>query len=141
MKASFPPVETVQRESFNSSLMLACGQSSHSDRSQTGSRQTNRKANPSEAGLKIVNNITQSNAQRFGDFQEGVNRNSPVCTLDLANVNRVQIRFLSQLFLAQTHFLAVGPDIFTNQFSMFGMNGHNTIRKQEAAKRSHKLAG
>lgn len=88
---------------------------------------------PGKGLSKLANNITQSNAERLGDFQKGINGDRPICTLDLTDVNGVQIGLLRQFLLAEARFLAIGADVFTDQFAVFGTNCHSQLAEQEAA--------
>lgn len=100
-----------------------------------------RKAAGSRLLSKLPNNIAQSNAKCFGDFQEGINSDCPIGALDLTDVNRMQIRLLRQFLLAHARFLTVGANIVTDQFTVFGTNCHSSLAKQEAANLIHKLVG
>ena len=93
-----------------------------------------RKAAGSRLLSKLPNNIAQSNTECLGDFQEGINGDRPICTLDLTDVNRMQIGLLRQFLLAQARFFAIGANIFTDQFAVFGTNWHSLLAEQEAAK-------
>jgi hypothetical protein len=63
------------------------------------------------AFLKTVSQVPHSHFERFRDPNEAVNRDVFFATLDVPDVNRVQIRQLSQLFLAHFGFLSVEPDV------------------------------
>lgn len=91
--------------------------------------------------LKLANDIAQFNAQRFGDFQECINGDGSLRSLNLADVNRVQVGFLGQLFLAQMSFLSAFTDVVTDQFPVFWIVGHNPLKKQGTATRCHKRIG
>jgi hypothetical protein len=90
--------------------------------SRIGPRHT---PHPSE----VANHVSQFDPKGFGNSQEGVNRNGAVGSLDLANVNRVQVGPLGQSLLRHPAFLAEPADVGTDSFVSLKA-GHQALREQ-----------
>ena len=81
---------------------------------------------------KVANHVPQFDAKGFRDSQEGVNRNGPIRTLDLAYVNRMQIRLFREKFLRHPAFLTELADILANSFVCLKA-GHSRYRSSFTA--------
>jgi len=68
---------------------------------------------------KVSHNVTQPDAKGFGNSQQGLNRNGPVRSLDLAYVNGMQIGLFRQYFLSHRPFLTELADILADLFVCF----------------------
>jgi hypothetical protein len=81
---------------------------------------------------KFVNQIAGANTESFGDSQQRVKTDPLLAAFNLANVNRVQIGFFGQLFLAQNSLLAVVANGITQYFELSRAR-HNATAKQRHA--------
>jgi hypothetical protein len=83
------------------------------------------------ADSKSTDQIPNFHFQGFGNPQEGVKADPLFAAFDFADVNRMQIRPLGELFLAQSSPLAAFADRFTQNFEMFWFARHGYSGKQE----------
>jgi hypothetical protein len=59
------------------------------------------------AGLKLLNQITRSNAKSLGDFQQIIHRRRFDSPFDSADERRGEVGFLRQLLLTESGFFCV----------------------------------
>ena len=71
------------------------------------------------------------NFHRFGDSHQSIERDGFLCPLDRADVNRMKIGFLRELFLTETGLLAIAADRFTQDSAILRDSRHSPLKKQE----------
>ena len=80
---------------------------------------------------EIFDKFTQLHAQCFGDPQQGVQADPLFPSLNLSNVNRVEISLFSQSFLAQSGFNALRADCITKNLQLWAWTRHKLLKEQE----------
>ena len=83
---------------------------------------------------KVVNEIAESHLQSSGNSQKNINRWHLKAPFDLAQVNRIEINFLGQLFLGKARKLPIFPDAIAQQLSISWSNHCCTLSKQADSK-------
>lgn len=73
---------------------------------------------------KVFDQLAHTHAEGFGDAHQGVNTGGLLTPLDLAEINRMQIGFFGQFFLAHPARFAMFPDGFANYFLMRLLSRH-----------------
>ena len=89
---------------------------------------------PSGGGQKseFVHQVTDANAEGFGDSQQGENTGSFFTPFQFTNVNRMQFGSFRQFFLAQFGKFSVAANRFADDFLMSQGFRHALSSKQEA---------
>jgi hypothetical protein len=85
------------------------------------------------------NNIAQSYSQRFCNSQQRINSDGSFCPFHLTDVNRMEVRFFSQFFLAESGLFTVQSNVLADQSAMFWAAGHSPLPKQKSTPEIHKL--
>jgi len=83
--------------------------------------------------LQFVHQIADTNAEGFGYAQQCVQADPLFSTFNFANINRMQVGFFGQTFLAQTSLLAAVADSVTEDFQL-ARTRHSVSGKQDRAK-------
>ena len=83
--------------------------------------------------LQFVHQIADANAEGFGYAQQCVQADPLFSTFNFANINRVQVGFFGQTFLAQTSQLAAVADGVTEDFQL-ARTRHSFLGKQDCPK-------
>lgn len=71
------------------------------------------------ASSKFINDVSQTNFQRFCYPQKDINRRNSKASFNLAHINRIYVNLFRQFFLRQTRILSVFADTFAEKFSIF----------------------
>jgi hypothetical protein len=82
---------------------------------------------------KFVNQITDVNAKSFGNSQKRVQANPLLSAFDFADINRMQVGFFRQFFLAHADMLPAIPNGVTQDFQL-SRTRHSFLAKHESAK-------
>jgi len=82
--------------------------------------------------LKLVNQITDANAKSFGNSQKRVQANPLLSAFDFADINRMQVGFFCQFFLAHADMLPAIPNGVTQDFQL-SRTRHSFLAKHECA--------
>jgi hypothetical protein len=86
---------------------------------------------------QIPNQVTDFNAQRFGNFQQGSKRCFHVSSFDFPNEIMMQISFFRQFLLRQMRLLSVMADFFAHYAAMLWFRWHSTITRTGTATTIH----
>ena len=82
---------------------------------------------------KFVHQIADANAKGFGYAQQCVQADPLFSTFNFANINRMQVGFFGQTFLAQASMLAAVADGVTEDFQL-ARTRHSFLGKQDRVK-------
>jgi hypothetical protein len=86
------------------------------------------------AGSKVLNEVTDSNTQSFGDTEQCVKADPLLGSFDFPDVNRMEIGDLGQFFLAHAGLGPVLPDRVPEDLELLRFACHKRSRKQEGGK-------
>jgi len=80
----------------------------------------------------MLRQVPHLQPERLGDPHQGVHRDRLRSALYCADINRMQISLLSQLFLTETSLLAVGSNCFAKHATILGDICHwlNSTKKR-----------
>jgi hypothetical protein len=81
---------------------------------------------------QFINQIAHPDAKSLGDSHEGMNTGRFLASLQFANVNRMQVSFFRQSFLAHFGALSEPANGFADDFRMSQRFSHALSGKQEA---------
>jgi hypothetical protein len=93
-----------------------------------------------EGRLKLPNDVAQPDFQSFCDSQKNVHCGHLVATLDLSEIDGIEINFLGKPLLRQASQLTVSPDTFSQKFSIFLRDHVIENRNRETAERTDSIS-
>jgi hypothetical protein len=85
---------------------------------------------------KPVHKIAYAHAQSLGHAQKSMKTDPLLSALDLSDVNRMQIGFFCELFLAHACSIAVVADRLSNDLEMWFGPRHGCLEKQDGEPRN-----
>ena len=87
-----------------------------------------------KSGLKVIHQVAHLYAERFGNPYQGMKADPLLSPFHFADINRVQVGFFRQYFLAHARLGAKFPDAIPQNFEILSRSCHRVSAKQWGGK-------